>query len=128
MAAQRLKSLESYARGITLDISRNLELLAQEKVSLATSTETQQASKLSTEEFKLQQKTRYPTQGKGGESSSAYPGGKRGRPKEMERKAKASRRDCGKEKKKRKKSRVELVEAEATKISRKDDRKGGVQR
>lgn len=81
LAAQRLKSLESYAKGVALDVSRNMELLPPEKSLLASATETQLASKLSTEEMKLQQKTRYPSGGKGGESSSAYPGGKKGKSK-----------------------------------------------
>ena len=34
LACQRLKSLESYAKGVTLDISRNLELLPPERTSL----------------------------------------------------------------------------------------------
>lgn len=40
LACQRLKSLEGYAKGVTLDVTRNLELVPLEKASLASPTET----------------------------------------------------------------------------------------
>lgn len=73
--------MESYAKGVTLDISRNLELLPPERTSLVTQTKTQQAGRLTAEELKIQHKTRYLSPGKGGEASSHYTGGKKGKTK-----------------------------------------------
>lgn len=74
-----LKSLESYARGVTLDITRHLELVPAERASLATATETNLAGKQATEESKLQAKTRYP--GKGSEAPPYHSQGKKGKAK-----------------------------------------------
>ena len=80
MACQRLKSLEGYAKGVSQDVTRNLELVPLEKGSLASATETMQAGRLAAEEAKIAQRTRYV--GKGGESSTPYvSGGKKGKAK-----------------------------------------------
>jgi len=77
LACQRLKSLESYSKGVTLDIARNLELVPPEKTSLASRTETSLAGRLASEEQKVNAKTRYP--GKGGETSQVPPGERKGK-------------------------------------------------
>ena len=79
LAAQRLKSLESYARGVTLDITRHLELVPNERATLTTATETNLAGKQATEESKLQAKTRY--SGKGAETTPYQFQGKKGKAK-----------------------------------------------
>eukprot|EP00435_Cladocopium_sp_Y103_P065549 s527_g27.t1 len=58
LGCQRLKSLESYARGTTLDVARHLELVPPEKPALAGQAETSQAGKLALEESKIHAKTR----------------------------------------------------------------------
>ena len=81
LACQRLKSLEAYAKGVVLDISRQLELVPPEKASLTSLTETNQAGKLAQEESKVMQRVRYTGTGKGGEASTSAPGGKKGKQK-----------------------------------------------
>ena len=77
LACQRLKSLESFSKGVALDVSRHLELVPQDKASLTTATEQTVAGKIASEEQKLHSKTRYP--GKGAESSYGAPGRKKGK-------------------------------------------------
>ena len=75
LACQRLKALESYSRGVTLEIARQLELIPAERPSLASQTETQQAGRLALEEQKVAQKTRFA--GKGLDATPGfYKGGK----------------------------------------------------
>ena len=88
LACQRLKSLEGYAKGVTLDVTRQMELVPHEKASLATQTETTKAGRYAEEENKAAHKTRYA--GKGGEPSGSYfGGGKKGKSKGDGKKGKA---------------------------------------
>jgi hypothetical protein len=73
LGCQRLKSLEGYAKGVTLDVARNLELVPLERTSLASPTETMQTGRVAAEELKIAQRTRYTL--KWGEPSGSYQGG-----------------------------------------------------
>jgi hypothetical protein len=73
LGCQRLKSLEGYAKGVTLDVARNLELVPLERTSLASPTETMQTGRVAAEELKIAQRTRYTP--KWGEPSGSYQGG-----------------------------------------------------
>ena len=77
LACQRLKSLESYAKGVQLDISRRLELIPAEKESLTRASEISKAGKETMEEEKLAKRTRFEG-GKGNKSEPSYWGGKQG--------------------------------------------------
>ena len=56
LAAQRLKALEGHAKGMKPELLRQLELVAQEKPSLASTTEIMKAGRQANEEVKVLQK------------------------------------------------------------------------
>ena len=56
LAAQRLKALEGHSKGMKPELLRQLELVAQEKPSLTSTTEIMKAGRQANEEVKVLQK------------------------------------------------------------------------
>ena len=59
LGAQRLKALEGHSKGMKPELLRQLELVAQEKPSLSSTTEIMKAGRQANEEMKVMQKASY---------------------------------------------------------------------